>query len=64
MTDQRIMRSIVEQCDFFYDDALLSKEKIIEKYLIFFARQFDPTEHSVSFAFHTGSLCLQKYFRM
>ena len=57
MTDQRIMRSIVEQCDFFYDDALLSKEKIIEKYLIFFARQFDPTERSVSFAFHTGSLC-------
>ncbi len=57
MADDRIIRSIVEKCDFLYDDALLSEEKIIEKYLIFFARQFDPTERSVSFAFHTGSVC-------
>lgn len=57
MADDRIIRSIVEKCDFFYDNALLSEEKIIEKYLTFFARQFDPTERSVSFAFHTGSLC-------
>ncbi len=57
MADERIMRSIIEKCDFLYDDALLSDEKIIEKYLIFFAEQFEPTERSVSFAFHTGSLC-------
>lgn len=57
MADDRIIRSIVEKCDFLYDDALLSEEKIIEKYLTFFARQFDPAERSVSFAFHTGSLC-------
>lgn len=40
-----------------YDDALLSDETIIEKYLSFFARQFEPSERSVRFAFHTGSLC-------
>lgn len=57
MADDRIIRSIVEKCDFLYDDALLSDEEIIEKYLLFFAGQFDPTERSVSFAFHTGSLC-------
>ena len=57
MADDRIIRSIVEKCDFLYDDSLLSEEKIIEKYLTFFARQFDPAERSVSFAFHTGSLC-------
>jgi len=57
MADDRIIRSIIEKCDFLYDDALLSDEKIIEKYLLFFARQFDPAERSVSFAFHTGSLC-------
>lgn len=57
MADERIMQSIVEKCDFLYDDALLSDEKIIEKYLMFFAKQFDPSERSVSFAFHTGSLC-------
>ena len=57
MADDRIIRSIIEKCEFLYDDALLSDEKIIEKYLLFFARQFDPAERSVSFAFHTGSLC-------
>lgn len=57
MADDRIIRSIVEKCDFLYDDALLSREKIIEKYLMFFAKQFNPEERSVCFAFHTGSLC-------
>lgn len=57
MADDRIIQSIVEKCEFLYDDSLLSKEIIIEKYLTFFARQFDSTERSVSFAFHTGSLC-------
>ena len=57
MGDDRIIRSIVDKVDIFYDDALLSNEQIIEKYLLFFARQFDPTERSVSFVFHTGSIC-------
>jgi len=57
MADNTILRAIEEKCDIFYDDALLSKERIIEKYLKFFASQFDPTTRSVSFAFHTGSLC-------
>ena len=57
MPDERIMRAIVDKCDFYYGDSLLSKETIIEKYLRFFAEQFDPSERSVCFAFHTGSLC-------
>ena len=57
MVDDRIIRSIVETCDFLYGDALLTKEEIIKKYLMFFAKQFDPEERSVSFVFHTGSLC-------
>lgn len=57
MADERIIQAIVNKCDFLYEDALLSKEKIIEKYLTFFARQFNPDERSISFAFHTGSVC-------
>lgn len=57
MADERIMRAIVDKCDFYYGDSLLSKETIIAKYLRFFAGQFDPSERSVCFAFHTGSLC-------
>ena len=57
MADERIVHAIVEKCDFLYDDAILSKETIIKKYLTFFAQQFDPEERSVSCAFHTGSMC-------
>ena len=57
MADNKIMRSIVEKCEFLYDDALISEEEIIKAYLIFFATQFDPNEKSVSFVFHTGSVC-------
>jgi hypothetical protein len=57
MADEKIISAIVEKCDFLYDDMLLSKETVIQKYLTFFARQFDPEERSVSFAFHTGSIC-------
>ena len=57
MADERIAHAIVEKCDFLYDDALLSQEMVIKKYLTFFARQFDSTERTVSFAFHTGSMC-------
>lgn len=57
MENDKIVKMITERCDIFYDDALISKEKIIGKYLMFFAKQFDPEERSVNFAFHTGSLC-------
>ena len=57
MADDRIMRAIVDKCEIYYGDSLLSNETIIEKYLRFFASQFDPSERSVCFVFHTGSLC-------
>ena len=57
MENDKIIRIITEKCDVFYDDALLSKEKILEKYLLFFAKQINPEERTVSFAFHTGSPC-------
>lgn len=57
MENDKIIRMITEKCDVYYDDALLSKEKILEKYLLFFAKQINSEERTVSFAFHTGSLC-------
>ena len=32
MENDKIIRMITEKCDVYYDDALLSKEKILEKY--------------------------------
>ncbi len=57
MEREKVVQSIVEKCDFLYDDDILSKESIIQRYLAFFAQQFDPDNKTVSFAFHTGSLC-------
>ena len=57
MEARRAVCTVLEKCDFLYDDALLSKETIIRQYLDFFARQFDPAVKSVSFGFHTGSMC-------
>ena len=42
MENEKIIRAIIEKCDIFYGDSLLSDETIIEKYLTFFARQFNP----------------------
>ena len=57
MADGKIIQTIVEKCKIYYGDSLLSDEIIIEMYLKFFAEQFNPEERSLSFAFHTGSVC-------
>ena len=57
MESETIMQAIIEKCSIYYDDALISNEAIIKKYLHFFARQFCSAKKTTSFAFHTGSLC-------
>jgi len=57
MEDNAILYSIVKKCTFLYGDAIVSKERIIEQYLYFFAKQFNPSDRSLNFAFHTGSVC-------
>lgn len=41
----------------YYDDALISKESIINRYFSFFANLMDPSRRTVGFALHTGSVC-------
>lgn len=57
MESDAIMQTVIEKCSIYYDDALISNEAIIEKYLRFFAKQFCSAKKTTSFAFHTGSLC-------
>lgn len=57
MENEKIVRSIVDKCHIYYQDALVSDEVIIEKYLHFIAKQFDNDKRSVNFTFHTGSSC-------
>lgn len=57
MTDNSLANAILNKCDIYYGDALISKESIIEQYMKFFSNVLREEEHSVSFALHTGSVC-------
>ncbi len=57
MTANSLISAMLDKCDIYYDDALISKESIIERYIQFFDKVIAGEEHSVSFALHTGSIC-------
>ena len=57
MTADKLANAILNKCDIYYGDALVSKEAIIEKYLAFFADSLVSKERTVNFALHTGSVC-------
>ena len=57
MTADKLANAILNKCDIYYGDALVSKEAIIEKYLAFFAESLVSKERTVNFALHTGSVC-------
>ena len=57
MTADKLANAILNKCDIYYGEALVSKEAIIEKYLAFFADSLVSKERTVNFALHTGSIC-------
>lgn len=57
MTDNNLINVMLDKCDIYYGDALISKESIIKRYIKFFDNVFVGEKHSVSFALHTGSIC-------
>lgn len=57
MTDNNLISAILDKCDIYYEDALISKESIIECYIAFFDKVFASEMYSASFALHTGSIC-------
>lgn len=57
MTEQQALIRLTENCDIFFEDSLISKELIIQKYADFFAASISLKERSSSVALHTGSVC-------
>lgn len=57
MVVRNLKEMLVEKCEIYYGDALISKETIIEEYASFFSEMIVCQEHSVSCALHTGSKC-------
>lgn len=48
---------LMNQCDIYLDNSLISKEQIIQRYMEFFSSMFNEPSHSLSVAQHTGSVC-------
>ena len=57
MTGQQVLFRLTENCDIFFEDSLISKELIVQKYADFFAASISSKERSSSVALHTGSVC-------
>ena len=56
-TNKQAFSRLMERCNIYFEDSLISKEKIIQKYADFFAASFNGPSHSLSVAQHTGSIC-------
>ena len=52
-----MLREILEKCEIYYYDELISKERILQKYLEFFDELFSSDDRKISFSLHTGSVC-------
>ena len=48
---------LLEKCDIYYGDALISKEDILRQYAKFAADSLSVQDRRISFALHTGSVC-------
>ena len=57
VTNKQAFLRLMEKCDIYFEDSLISKERIVKKYTEFFASSFDEQPHSMSVAQHTGSVC-------
>lgn len=57
MDTNAIFSNLLDKCDIYYDDKIISKESIICSYLSFLSKQFNENDRKVSFSFHTGSVC-------
>ncbi|MHC1696023.1 MAG: DrmE family protein [Eubacteriales bacterium] len=57
MTDSQTLHRLTENCDFYFEDSLISKELIIQKYIDFFITSITSKERTSCIALHTGSVC-------
>lgn len=57
MTNEQAFLRLMDKCDIYFEDSLISKERIVQKYAEFFASSFGEQVHSLAVAQHTGSVC-------
>ena len=57
VTNKQAFLRLMDKCDIYFEDSLISKERIIQKYAEFFASSFDEDTRSLLVTQHTGSVC-------
>jgi hypothetical protein len=57
ITNKQAFLRLMDKCDIYFEDSLISKERIVQKYAEFIASSFGEHTHSLSVAQHTGSVC-------
>lgn len=54
---ENALESLLEKCDIYYGDALISKEDVLRQYAKFFTDSLLVQDRNISFSLHTGSIC-------
>lgn len=57
MTGKEAFLRLTDKCDIYFNDSLISKERIVQKYAEFVSLSFGEKTHTLSVAQHTGSVC-------
>lgn len=57
MDNDNMISNIINKCEIYYDNLLISSEEIIKKYMSFLAMKLNDGQKDTSFVFHTGSMC-------
>lgn len=57
VTNVQAFYQMMDKCDIYFEDSLISREHILKKYSDFFALAFGEQEPPLSVAQHTGSVC-------
>ena len=50
------MKKIIDKCDLYFEDHIISKELLVKNYADFLASNFEK-KHNVAISLHTGSVC-------
>jgi hypothetical protein len=59
MTNEKTLLCLIDKCDIYFENSLISKELIVKKYAEFLMSALSGNGHSVSVALHTGSICFE-----
>lgn len=57
MTNEQAFLRLMDKCDIYFENSLISKEWIIQKYAEFLASSLEKQTHTLSVVQHTGSVC-------